>query len=307
MPTTLPATSTDSEELFHWLTTHRPTVAWPTMLLFLLFVGGLGASSWAALQGHLPLPLAVLFNSIACYVSYTVLHEASHGLACTHRGLNDWIGRISLLGVTVTPFFRTYRFLHMTHHRFTNDPVKDPDHFCGAGPAWTLPLRWMVMDVAYVSTYFRPSFYSARPLKEKIEFWLANAFGVGLVVTVLVMGWIEPFLWLYFIPTRIALFALAITFDYLPHFPHGVRAEHDRYRATNVRIGHEWLLSPLFIAHNYHLAHHLYPTAPFYRYRRIWQSRQSFHEARGAAIVDGFGLSPRPQPIGVGAPAPVLD
>ncbi len=26
--------------------------------------------------------------------------------------------------------------------------------------------------------------------------------------------------------------------------------------------------------HNYHLVHHLYPTVPFYRYRRLWNARE---------------------------------
>lgn len=283
----------EAEAQFQQLMT-RPDLSWPTLALFVFSLGTFVGASVLALQGTLSIAAAMALNTLASYVSYTSLHEASHGLVSKHRGFNDLVGRISLLMVSLIPFFGTYRFLHMTHHRFTNDPKKDPDYFCGAGPAWALPLRWMVMDTAYISTYFQPGFYPARPRGEKIEFWLAVAFAIAVVTTLAVTGGLWQFLLLYFIPTRLALFALAITFDWLPHYPHNIRAEQNRYRATNNRIGLEWFFTPLFIGHNYHLAHHLYPTAPFYRYQKIWNARKALHDANDPALVPGLGLKPLP-------------
>lgn len=281
----------DNEQYFNALM-KKPAVAWPTVALFAAIVAGAILSTSAALSGWAPWSVAVLINTICSYAAYSVLHEASHGLVTHRRWLNDWIGRVSMAFVSLTPFFRTYRFLHMTHHRFTNDPEKDPDISCGGGRWWTLPLRWAVMDYAYVRTYLKPGNYECRPTVEKREFWLAIGAGVALLIAIAVTGWWFEFLVLYLVPTRISIVLLAITFDYLPHYPHDHTAAENKYRATNNRIGHEWLLTPLVIGHNYHLTHHLYPAAPFYRYRRLWEARKTFHESQNPGRIASFRLAP---------------
>ena len=272
----------------------RPDNAWPTIALFVTYITVFTVATVLALQGEISLYLALGINASCCYVSYTVLHEASHGLVSKHAVCNDWFGRISLLFVSLTPFFKTYRFLHMMHHHYTNDPAKDPDYSCGKGPVWLLPWRWMVMDMAYVTTYFHPDYYPKRPADERRGFWLSWLFAGAVIATVVVGGWVEQFVVLYFIPTRIALFLLAITFDYLPHYPHQTRAADNKYRATNNRLGMEWLFGPLFIGHNYHLSHHLYPGAPFYRYRKIWEASKHRLLPRDPALVAGVKLAPKP-------------
>jgi beta-carotene hydroxylase len=285
----------DSEDEFRRLM-QRPAYAWPTILLAVSIIVISVAATALALRGAIPVWLAMTLNTACSYAAYSVLHEASHGLISTNRLLNDNFGRIGMLMVTVTPFFRAYRFLHMTHHRFTNDPVKDPDYFCGSGPVWMLPIRWMVMDTAYIKTYFLPGHYESRPREEKIGFWLSLLFAAVVIGVLALQGWIFEFFIYYFIPTRVALFLLAITFDYLPHYPHDTRAEDNKYRATANRIGLEWLLNTLFIGHNYHLSHHLYPTAPFYRYRKLWFARKTLHESNNPALVAALGVAPVAEP-----------
>ncbi|MDE0839027.1 MAG: fatty acid desaturase [Kiritimatiellae bacterium] len=281
-----------AEALFRWLLTDRPRLAWPTFGLFLAFVSLFVGEIVFATAGLLPIPLAVALGTLASYWSYSVLHEAAHNLVSTSKAVNEWVGRICLLGISITPFFQTYRFLHLAHHRFTNDPKRDADYWSGGGPPWTLPLRWMVMDVAYAATYFRAGFYWERPRGERIEFWASMLFGVGVLALVWSMGWLKPFLLFYILPTRLGLFILAFAFDFLPHYPHRITARENMFRATNNRVGMEWLMTPLLVGQNYHLAHHLYPTAPFYRYRRVWLARKAYHDARNPACVKPFGLSP---------------
>lgn len=281
----------DADKAFKKLMT-KPDYAWPTIAIFVVFLTGFTTATIMALQGSLPIYIAVIINTVCCYISYTVLHEASHRLATKNTFLNDWMGRISMFFVSIAPFFKAYRFLHLAHHGHTNDPIKDPDYSCGMGPTWMLPLRWAIMDTAYVTTYFRPGYYSTRPTDEKIGFWLSMVFGASLITIVIVMGWLEMFLLLYFIPTRIAVFFLAITFDYLPHVPHDTTAKENRYRATNNRIGMEWLFFPLFVGQNYHLSHHLFPSAPFYRYRKIWLVKQAELKPKNPALVEGTKLMP---------------
>lgn len=289
--TSNPGYIVDPEEEFHRLLV-RPAVAVPTVVLCAAIVVIFIVTTALAATGTIPMSVGFLVNTLCSYLACTVLHEAPHGLVSTNRTLNDMVGRVGFMLVTLTPFFRAYRFLHMTHHRHTNDPDMDPDYFCAQGRAWTLPLRWMFMDSAYVSTYFRAGCYSSRPVGEKVEFWLAMLLGVAIVALMVVMDWLVPFLVLYLIPTRVSLFFLAITFDFLPHFPHAATAAENKYRATNNRIGLDWIFAPLCVCQNYHLSHHLYPGAPFYRYKRVWLSRKTMHEAQDPALVMGWRLAP---------------
>jgi fatty acid desaturase len=84
-----------------------------------------------------------------------------------------------------------------------------------------------------------------------------------------------------------------LAFDFLPHYPHQAKSPDEKYQSTSNRIGWEWLLTPLFIYQNYHLVHHLYPTAPFYRNLKLWHAKKQFHEAQNPALVDAFSLRPK--------------
>jgi fatty acid desaturase len=108
-------------------------------------------------------------------------------------------------------------------------------------------------------------------------------------------GWLEYYLLLFFIPTRITVLGLALAFDFLPHYPHQAQCEDAPFRCTSNRVGMEWLLTPVLLYQNYHLVHHLYPTVPFYRYISIWRARQRHHESQNPAIVDSFSLGPKRQ------------
>ena len=268
----------------------RPSFAWPTVLLFIFIVTNYAYSTYSYVTGSLPLWAAIALNSLSVYICYSIMHETAHGLICSNKIINDWIGRISMLMLSITPFINAYRFLHLTHHRNANDPKNDPDYFCGTGPVWQLPFRWMVMDIVYVAFYVKE--LHQRPQSEKTDFWLSVAFGVTLLSVIIISGHFVTFLLLYLIPTRIALFFLVLAFDYLPHYPHDTLVRNNKFRATNNRIGLEWLLTPLLLGQNYHLSHHLYPTAPFYRYRKVWQSRQQYHDSKKPALVKYYKLKP---------------
>jgi len=63
---------------------------------------------------------------------------------------------------------------------------------------------------------------------------------------------------------------------------------------TIFRDGAEWFWTPVLMCQNYHLVHHLYPNVPFYRLKRIWNARRTFHMSHDPAIVSAFGWRPAP-------------
>jgi fatty acid desaturase len=85
---------------------------------------------------------------------FTVSHDASHHSISSIEGVNLWIGRVATLLFAPHAGFRTWRFIHMQHHRFTNhDDGSEPDHFTNRGPRWQRPLGWLTVDLYYMVFY----------------------------------------------------------------------------------------------------------------------------------------------------------
>lgn len=279
----LPATIQDQPEVFKQLS-QRPTVAWPTLILWLfaalLWVG----STWAAVQGELAYGWALLINAWATFLAFTVLHDAAHRAMSTKQWLNATMGQLSVIFLTPAPAFTFFRFVHMQHHRFTNEGGdKDPDYWVSQGPKWLLPIKWPFLDLYYYVWYIPR--VMQRTSKERKEFVITITFLVLVLGGLVAMGWFDEFLLYHFLPARIAAFFLAFAFDFLPHHPHQVTGKAAPYQATNVRTGMEWLLTPVLLYQNYHLVHHLHPLVPFYRYIKVWRARQRTLLENEAAMV----------------------
>jgi len=283
---------TDDPLLFEALT-QRPKIAWPTVILLVAAFAIFGLSTFAYVEGALPLFWAILFNATAAYISFTPAHDASHNAVSTNRKLNEWVGRIATVLQSPVPFFRTFRYVHMQHHRFTNDETKDPDVYVCTGPRWLLPFKWATLDLNYFYYYFKSSVFMERPKSERRELYLASLFGVVVFAAITLAGWLNYYLLLFLIPTRLTAIFLALTFDFLPHYPHQAHAKDEPFRCTSNRVGMEWLLTPVLLYQNYHLVHHLYPTVPFYRYLKVWKAKKHYHESQNPAITETFSLGPR--------------
>lgn len=281
----------DDPALFRVLS-RRPKVAWPTILLVFVAYGIFGASTFAHVQGDLPLFWAILFNSVAAYISFTPTHEASHHTVSSNHQLNDWVGRVATALQSPVPFFRSFRYIHMQHHRFTNDKSKDPDIYVATGPRWLLPFKWLSLDLNYLYFYLRPSVFMQRPKGERAEFYGAIVFGAAVFASVIFAGWLEYYVVLFLIPSRFTSLFLAIAFDYLPHYPHHAQAADQPFQCTSNRVGMEWLMTPLLIFQNYHLVHHLYPRVPFYRYLKLWQARGHYHQSQQPGTITPFSVAP---------------
>ena len=218
---------------------------------------------------------------------FTVLHDAAHRSLSTIGWVNATLGRAAMVFVSPAMAFPAWSFIHLEHHRWANDPVHDPDSFASSATGWQTPLRWLFMDGPYVAFYTRNQ--KGRPRGEVIETSLFMVFTVGLIVMTALTGTFWLLVLVYLIPERIALFVLAWWFDWLPH--HGLTSTQraNRYRATRIRVGMEWLFTPLTLSQNYHLVHHLHPSIPFHRYGATWRRNQEAYLDREVAIATVFG------------------
>lgn len=264
-----------------------PALSWPIVGIFTFALALFGASTWAALTDTLPAAATIAASAVAIFVLFTVLHDASHYSISTHRWVNVAFGRIAMFFVSPLISFRSFAFIHIEHHRNTNDGDADPDHFVSAAPRWQLPLRFPAMDLPYLRFLLRH--WRKRPRAEIAETAALMVVAVAVIVAAAVTGHLWTLAVIYLIPERVAMAVLAWWFDWLPHHDLEDTQRENRYRATRNRVGAEWILTPLLLSQNYHLVHHLHPSIPFYRYVAAWQRNEAAYLERDSAISTVFG------------------
>ncbi|HAC34706.1 MAG TPA: fatty acid desaturase [Gammaproteobacteria bacterium] len=266
-----------------------PKIAWPTTILCFVMVAVIVATWVAALNGTISLWLGALINGMASYGMFSVIHDSSHRAISSNRFFNDFIGTIGLLFLFPYAPMPILRWLHMQHHMYTNADI-DPDWFTHTSPKWQAPVRWAIFDGYYMYYYFRNGGQFVR------KFMPTFLLYVGIVVPVLgaaiYYGYALEVFMLWFIPTRIGLFLIDVVFVILPHHPGIVSQQEDPFLATTMRMGWEWLLTPLMVYQNYHLIHHLYPTVPFYKMHKVWDLRKEQLTRHDVSYQTAFGLEP---------------
>lgn len=265
-----------------------PAVAWPTVILLVVAYGIMCTTSWACFTGHLPLWVGAVVNSICLYMLFTPAHESMHRNASANSTVNEWVMYIATFVVIPFGSGQLMRVMHMQHHRFTNEE-NDPDHFLSSH-FYLMPL-WGFWPFLYLFQYARnPAKCPSISVRSTVrEFTI----GFGVIIALFVM---EPMamLVLWLIPIYCGFFLMCVVFMVLPHYPALVRADQDVYKATLIRKGWEWLLTPLLMYQNYHLVHHLYPTIPFYRYIKAWNGKLDFHLSKAPTIVRAFEINGKP-------------
>ena len=265
----------------------KPLVAWPTVLL-LWTVQAIVVWVWySVLTGGMPLWLGCLINILAYYGMFTPAHDSMHKAVSSKSWINDLVLYQTIFSYLPFSSGKLLGLMHMQHHRFANDEL-DPDHSV-VNHWYNVFFLWFFWDFRYLYFYLKnrqhyPHISIVSVVREMV---------VGFSI-VGVVAWFYPqeVLWLYLIPTRMMGWLICLVFMYLPHVPHKVKDKDAPYQATLMREGWEWLLTPLMMYQNFHLAHHLYPTVPFYRYKKVWKAALDYHEAHNPAKVKAFAVRP---------------
>ena len=259
-----------------WLGAAKSTWSNPTVALMAVALALVVGGPWAWLGLGMPREIATLACLVACYMSFTVMHESVHGVAHAHKAVNGLLGRVAAT-LLCSPY-RSFRAVHLEHHSHTNDPVRDPDFGVARRPRLLLPLYCLGVVVDYRRHFYGRRMWRSRA--ELIEVLVTEVLLLGVMVVALSRPETrEPFLWCWLVPALGAATVLAFAFDYLPHRPHEARG---RYRDTRAYPGS--LLHALLLAQNYHLVHHLWTTIPWFRYRRAFEGVRPELEQRGCRI-----------------------
>jgi len=272
-------------------------VAWPTLALgvacITTFLGAVigeafGLVSWWVL---------VVVNSVALYALYIVMHDASHGSVLPSRAGNEWLGRVCVFLINPLFSFPAYRFIHMQHHRFTNERGGDPDMYVAGGNIVSQLVRCLTSDVGYAVYYLRA--WGDRSTRERIEAALALLVGVSAMVMVTVLLGPKALIFGWLLPSRLATGALAFALALVPHWPHEIEQRGNLYRASAVFLGWEPIMTPLLLFQNFHLVHHVVPSAPFYQARKIWYDNLEFFMAQDPVVKAFPTTKPPPRPESV--------
>jgi fatty acid desaturase len=79
----------------------------------------------AVAQGTLWLAAALWLHGVVLVFLFAPLHETIHRTAFRSRRLNDWVAWFAGALLILPPGY--FRAFHFAHHRFTQDPARDPE------------------------------------------------------------------------------------------------------------------------------------------------------------------------------------
>ncbi|HEX4872808.1 MAG TPA: fatty acid desaturase [Nevskiaceae bacterium] len=270
--------------------------AWPTVVLVALVVTGFIGHLLLFVQGLMPFWAAVLAYAVLTYVSYTPLHEAAHGNIHGRHERLKWVN--DLCGYLVAPIitvpYSTHTVEHFTHHRYTNQPDKDPDYVVSGMREGLLAFFVCGLRFLWVQNIFLfRGHWATAPRRERL---------IYVAEVALAIGWRAGFLMIAPWPQGLALLVLgylggafftAYWFAYRPHLPY---EESARYRNTNSLILPAWLrpFEWFWLGQNLHSVHHLFPRVPFYRYHALHRRIEPALRAHGTPIIGLISRRPLP-------------
>lgn len=279
--------------------------AWGTVALaaavLVVFVGNLALFA----AGVMPLWAAFVIFAASSYMSYTPVHEAAHGnIHGDHAGrkwVNDLCGYLCAQIIMVP--YSTHTVEHFTHHRYTNQPGKDPDAVL---KGMTDSPRAFVVGVARFLwaqiTFLFHGYWETAPRREKAIYWVEVGMAISWRVLLLSLLPLLPGLVLVVGGYLLGVVFTTYWFAFRPHHPYEDSA---RYRNTNSLIMPVWMkpLEWFWLGQNLHSIHHAFPRVPFYKYHAVFRQIEPIMRAHGAPVLGIFDRQPVASSDGAVQPA----
>jgi fatty acid desaturase len=243
----------------------------------------LGALIWNVSSTHgalWALPLMVAQGYVVAFL-FMAVHETAHKTAFRSRGLNLAVGYLSAFIIGLP--YEYYCLFHWDHHRYTQDPARDPELIVGAKPRSEAQLAiaysglvqvagrlWLTLGHAVTGRVTVPWVPES---KRTVIVREARAYLALYTLLLALSLWFSTaiLLWVWIVPLLLGQLFLR-PYLYAEH----TGCEQTRSAFQNTRTTYTGRLVKWFTWNMpYHVEHHAYPSIPFHALPRL------------NAIVDG--------------------
>ena len=225
------------------------------------------SSAYIALQGPfwgLLLPV----QGVLIVFLFTLSHECTHTTPFRTPWLNDLVGHLVALPLMLP--FTWFRYFHFAHHRFTNDPERDPELAEGPRPETPVALAlyltgwgyWRGMTQVLWANAFGVIDAPYLPERRHRAMRLEARVMLGLYALVVLSLFASPLAcWLWIIPVLIGqpVLRLYLLAEHGCCPPVANMLENSRTTFTNRLV--RWLAWNM----PYHAEHHSFPNVPFHQ------------------------------------------
>ena len=276
---------------------HSGELGWPTIFLALFVFPAYWSLPYLVMFYGLSLFIAIPAMVALTYASYTVLHEAVHsnihGKHESLKWLNSVLGYLTATIIVIPQ--SPHRISHLIHHGNTNNKAIDPDAHIEHLFKSIRHMLYSVWEV--VACQFR----NYKEVRWASATHLENAIVVSEFVTAVILR-ILPFALLFMFGSAesvarwwqgvtlfvvagvIGTFILLYLFAFAVHQPHASTERYQTTRTIVVTGPFSGILDALWGYQNYHAVHHLFPSAPFYNYRRLFIEVAPILDAMNAPV-----------------------
>jgi fatty acid desaturase len=243
--------------------------AWRTAVHAGLLLGG--ALAIHASRGRWWLPVALLLQGLFVVALFAVMHECVHDSAFRTRRLNAIVAWLAGLGILFNATY--YRQFHFAHHRYAQDPTRDPELLTAPPPRSRAAYWWRASALPYwmarianVARLARGRFDglefvppAARPeVVRSVRAMLAVLIALAAASVALRSA---ALVWYWLLPLAVGLPWLRL---YLLSEHTGCTEDDDGLTNTRTTLS-VWPVRFLMWNLPYHAEHHLYPSIPFHR------------------------------------------
>jgi fatty acid desaturase len=236
--------------------------------LHLACIAATGTLVWLTLPFWFLLIPAMLLHGITLVTMFAPMHECTHRTAFASPRLNDAVGWVAgLLSFYNSTF---YRYFHSWHHRYTQDPARDPELMF---PRASTRFRYL-REISTIGFWYRRTVdYGKLALgaarlpfvpdsaRRTIQISVAMQLLIYLAAAAAVaLGFTAP-LYFFFLPS---LLAMPLMRGYL--ITEHTLCSRDQNFLTNTRTTlANFPIRLLMWNMPFHAEHHLFPSVPFHR------------------------------------------
>jgi fatty acid desaturase len=223
-----------------------------------------------------------------------MMHEAVHYRLLPNRKWNDWVGEI----FTAWPVLLTvhvYRQNHWAHHRHVNKP-EDPDWQRKQGKEeFEFPksgLHMILITLKYWLGFYAIKVFAdinqVAEIPRRLKYLRLAFYATVLVASIVFHFWLGLLIY-WIVPLFTYFMWIVYVRGVAEHF--GGIEDHDDLLGKTRHIEANFF-ERLFITPNYihvHIAHHLYPSVPFYNLRELQRRLMENPEyAKRAHVTKGY-------------------